>query len=38
MDMYTMAARAGWDVYPAGASVSPQDVPYGATYGLVLIY
>ncbi len=38
MDVYTMAARAGWDVYPIGASVSPQDVPFGATYGLVLIY
>jgi len=38
MDVFTMATKAGWDVYPIGASISPSEVPFGATYGLVLIY
>ena len=38
MDVFTMAASVGWDVYPIGGSLSPQDVPFGATYGLLLVY
>jgi predicted metal-binding protein len=38
MDVFTMAARVGWDVYPIGRSTTPADVPYGANYGLVLIH
>ena len=37
MDAFTMAANVGWDIYPIGVSVSPSEVPCGATLGLVLI-
>ena len=38
MDVFTMAARVGWDLYPIGGALSPSEVPYGARLGLVLIY
>ena len=38
MDVFTMAAKMGWDIYPIGASISPSDVPHGTRLGLVLIY
>ena len=38
MDVYAMATKAGWDIYPIGAATSPCEVPFGAAYGLVLIY
>jgi predicted metal-binding protein len=38
MDVFTMAAKAGWDVYPIGGSTRVSDVPCAASYGLVLIY
>lgn len=38
MDVYAMAAKVGWDIYPIGTSLSPSRVPCGANYGLVLIY
>jgi len=38
MNVYTMAAKAGWDVYPVGKSVSPHDFPHGNYFGLVMIY
>jgi predicted metal-binding protein len=37
MDVFKMATRAGWEVYPVGASISPGDVPVGSKFGLVLI-
>lgn len=37
IDVFTMASRAGWDVYPIGGSVAPLDVPCAGSYGLVLI-
>jgi predicted metal-binding protein len=37
MDVFTMATRAGWEVYPIGAAISPDDVPIGSKFGLVLI-
>lgn len=37
MDVFTMASRVGWDVYPIGGSAAPADVPCAASYGLVLI-
>lgn len=37
MNCYKMAAMAGWDIYPIGKSVSPDDVPHGTRLGLVLI-
>ena len=38
MDVFILATKVGWDVYPIGASISPADVPCGGTYGLILIY
>ena len=38
MDVYTMATRAGWDIYPIGRNTSPEEVPHGLRLGLVLIY
>ncbi len=38
IDSYGMAAMAGWDIYPIGASLSPADVPHGLKLGLVLVY
>ena len=38
MDVYAMATRADWDIYPIGGATLPCDVPFGAAYGLVLIY
>ena len=38
MDVFTMAARVGWDVYPIGRRTSPADVPFAGRYGLVLIH
>jgi predicted metal-binding protein len=38
MDVYLMATRAGWDIYPVGVTTRAEDVPYEAALGLVLIY
>jgi len=38
MDVYTMATKVGWDIYPIGGALSPSEVPCGACLGLVLIY
>lgn len=38
MDVYTMAAKAGWDIYPIGDSTNPSEVPHGLRLGLVFIY
>jgi predicted metal-binding protein len=37
MDVFKMATKVGWDVYPIGSAICPKDVPFGATYGLLLI-
>lgn len=38
MDVFTMAAQAGWDVYPIGGAARPSEVPCAASYGLVLVH
>ena len=38
MDVYRMAARQGWDMYPVGESTRPGDVPCLTAVGLVLVY
>lgn len=38
MDAMTMAIKVGWDIYPIGGSLVPEDVPHGTKLGLVLIY
>ena len=37
IDVYKMCVRAGWDIYPCGASLSPEQVPFGRRVGLVII-
>ena len=38
IDVFTLAAKVFWEVYPIGASTTPTDVPCGGTYGLVFIW
>jgi len=38
MNVYTMAAKAGWEIYPIGKNVSLKELPHGNYMGLVLIY
>lgn len=38
MDVFKMAAEAGWDIYPVGMSTKPDDVPSVSNLGLILIY
>ena len=38
MDVFTMTAKVGWDIYPIGPSLSPSEVPHGVRLGLVFIY
>jgi len=35
-DVFRMAARVGWDVYPIGSRCRPESVPQGSLFGLVL--
>lgn len=37
MDVFTMAARVGWEIYAIGKASCPQDIPHGLEMGLVLI-
>ncbi|MFC1902905.1 DUF2284 domain-containing protein [Chloroflexota bacterium] len=38
MDVYAMATKVGWDIYPIGRTTPPQQVPFGVMCGLVLVY
>ncbi len=37
MDVFNMATKVGWDIYPIGGSTSPSKVPCGLRVALVLI-
>jgi len=37
MDVFALATKAGWEIYPIGRATSPDDIPFGALHGLVLI-
>ncbi len=37
MDVYTMATKVGWNIYPIGERTSPSEVPCGLYVGIVLI-
>ena len=37
MDVFTMATKVGWDIYPIGEATLPSEVPYGLRLALVLI-
>jgi predicted metal-binding protein len=36
MDVYKLATKVGWDIYPIGKA--PSDAPYGTIAGIVFIY
>ena len=38
MNVFSMAAGLGWEVYPIGASIAASEVPHGSRFGLVLIH
>lgn len=38
IDAFLMAAKVGWDIYPAGGRLKVEDIPCGRRLGLVLIY
>ena len=38
MDAFSMAARAGWEVYPIGWVSQPSEIPCAIRLGLILIY
>ncbi|UCG54728.1 MAG: DUF2284 domain-containing protein [Dehalococcoidia bacterium] len=37
MDVYRMATRVGWDIYPIGINTLPTDIPFGSLFGIVLV-
>ena len=37
MDVFTMATRVGWEIYPISSSIKPPQVPFGNKLGLILI-
>jgi len=37
IDVYKMVAAAGWDIYPIGSGVKPEEVPFGVLAGLVIV-
>jgi len=37
MDVFTMAAGQGWEVYPIGGTCDPGSVPAGSAFGLALV-
>ena len=37
MDVFRMAARVGWDVFPIGGTCEPESVPRASLMGLVLV-
>ncbi|MFA5111253.1 MAG: DUF2284 domain-containing protein [Desulfobaccales bacterium] len=37
IDVYKMAAQAGWDIYPIGSDAKPEDMPKGTLAGIVIV-
>jgi len=37
MDVFTMAAKVGWNIFPIGKKVDPCQIPFGTELGLVLV-
>jgi len=36
-DVFRMATRVGWDVYPVGCNTNPDEITHGSVFGLVLV-
>jgi predicted metal-binding protein len=37
IDVYRMAAQAGWDIYPIGSDAKRQDMPKGTLSGIIIV-
>ena len=37
IDVYKMAAQAGWDIYPVGSGAKSDDIPKGTLAGIVIV-
>ena len=37
IDVFRMAASAGWDIYPIGSNAKPEDIPKGTLAGIVIV-
>jgi predicted metal-binding protein len=37
IDVYKMAAQAGWDIYPVGSGAKSEDMPKGTLAGIVIV-
>jgi len=37
IDVYKMAAAAGWEIYPIGSGAKPADIPKGTLAGIVIV-
>lgn len=37
IDVYQMVTRAGWDIYPIGSSITPDQIPKGTLAGIVIV-
>jgi predicted metal-binding protein len=37
IDVYKMAAAAGWEIYPIGSNAKPADIPKGTLAGIVIV-
>ena len=37
IDVYKMAASAGWDIYPIGSNAKPDQITKGTLAGIVIV-
>jgi methanogenic corrinoid protein MtbC1 len=37
IDVYKMAAAAGWDIYPIGSDAKPEEIPKGTLAGIIIV-
>lgn len=37
IDVYKLATKIGWDIYPIGSDAKPEDIPKGSLTGIVLV-
>ncbi|MEZ4579081.1 MAG: DUF2284 domain-containing protein [Desulfobacterales bacterium] len=37
IDVYQMVTRAGWEIYPIGSSITPDQIPKGTLAGIIII-
>lgn len=38
IDVYTLATRVGWDIYPIGKRTRSSEIPFGLKLGIIFIY